>query len=482
MPSEPHLPSLVRGLPAGEKQKVHAASRFGMEHLSALRRRSGESYAEHGQEVAMTLRGLSDDPSLLSVALLHDLLVHPEGECLLNASPLTEDERRLIREMHPLRRLQIDENTRDLDTALDAFTTDERLLPLRMAHRLNDIRHLERFGKRLRSRIARETLHMYSAIAGRLGMHVWRHEMEDRCFRFLYPHVVTQLEKQFTACRTADDACLRHGKRFLLKKFRDEGLVCHIDGRVKSFYSTYRKMLVKRRPFHELTDRLALRLIVQTQDDCYRALGVVHACMHAIPGKLKDYIGVPKENGYRSIHTVVYPLPGVTEQPMEIQIRSEQMHRDCEYGTAHHGSYKNGLYALRSHATHVQIFRNLQSLREESHSPKQFEEALRTYFNESHIALFDPGNTLYHLKKPVTALDFVCHAYGKRVKYLNRVRINCRERPSMTELQNGDVIEAHFGRELRVREEWIPACRHRASRLLLRETLLRSTIRRTHAA
>src|SRR3989338_8408924 len=136
---------LTRGLPAGEKQKVNASLRFGQEHLSGIRRRSGESYAEHGEEVAVTLRELSDDPSLLAVALLHDVLVHPEGERLLGESPLLEDERRLVHEMHPLRRLHIDASPRDLDTALEAFVTDERLLPLLMAHRLSDIRHLDRF-------------------------------------------------------------------------------------------------------------------------------------------------------------------------------------------------------------------------------------------------------------------------------------------------------------------------------------------------
>lgn len=474
--------SLVRGLPAGEKQMVNAAQRYGAEHLSSIRRRSGENYAEHGEEVARTLREFSDDPSLLAVALLHDILVHPEGERLLSCAPLSGDERRLVREMHPLRRLNIDENTRDLDTALDAFTSDERLLPLRMAHRVNDVRHLDRFGVRLRRGIARESLHMYAAIAGRLGMHAWRHEMEDRCFALLHPAIVLDLRRQFEARRAADDACLGHGRRFLLERLRQEGIACEIDGRVKGLYSTYRKMLVKRRPFHELTDRLALRVIVAEIADCYRALGIVHGCMHPIPGKLKDYIGAPKENGYRSIHTVVYPLPGVTEQPIEVQIRTRAMHRECEYGMANHGEYKNALYALRSHAMHVQIFRNLRGLREEAHNPKQFEQALRTYFDGNHVALFDPGNTLYHLKKPVTALDFACHVHGRRVRYLKSIRVNGRDRPLVTELQNGDTVEARFGREVTLREEWMKVCWHRASRGVLRSLLPRAVTSSTSAA
>jgi guanosine-3',5'-bis(diphosphate) 3'-pyrophosphohydrolase len=462
---------LTRGLPAGEKQKVHAAFRFAKDHLSAVKRRSGESYADHGEEVAITLRELTDDPSLLAVAVLHDLLVHPDGEELLAKAPLTDDERGLVREMHPLRRLQIDESTRDLDTALDAFTTDERLLPLRMAHRLSDVRNLKRFPPALRRAIARETLHMYTAIAGRLGMNAWRRDMEDICFRLLQPKIVTQLEARMRQHAAMDEACLRHGRNFLQRCLREQGITCSIESRIKSLYSTYRKMMIKRRCFEELSDRLALRVIVREPADCYRALGAIHAAMHPIPGKLKDYIGAPKENGYRSIHTVVYPLPGVTESPMEIQVRTEQMHRECEFGIANHGEYKNALYEIR--ATHVEIFRNLQTIREESHNPKQFAQALRNYFSQDHIAVFAPDNTLYHLKKPATAIDFVCHAHSKRARTLKNLRVNGRSRPLNTVLQNGDTIEPVFGREVTVKEEWLSACMHRASKSLLRELLLR---------
>lgn len=455
---------------------MHAAVRFGQQHLSGIRRRSGESYADHGEEVAGILNELSSDPSLLSVAVLHDLLVHPEGERLLAESPLTENERRLVREMHPLRRLQIDENTRDLDTALDAFTTDERLLPLRMAHRVNDVRHLDRFSPGLRRSIARETLHMYAAIAGRLGMHVWKHEMEDSCFRVLQPSVVAQMEQMFATAAPADAACIEHGRKFLLRRLREHEISCTIDSRIKSLYSTYRKMIIKRRKFNELTDRLALRVVVWSIEECYHALGVIHSCMHPIPGKLKDYIGAPKENGYRSIHTVVWPLPGITEQPLEIQIRTQAMHRECEFGVANHADYKHCLYGLRTGIARVELFRNLQSLREEVHSPKQFEQALRTYFTEDHIALFDPDNTLYHLKKPVTALDFACHVHGRRVKYLKGVRVNGREQPLDTALVNGDTVEARFGKELTLREEWMKACKHRTSRGVLREMMLRKRV------
>ena len=186
------------------------------------------------------------------------------------------------------------------------------------------------------------------------------------------------------------------------------------------------------------------------------------------------HIGVPKENGYRSIHTVVYPLPGVNEQPIEIQIRTREMHEECEYGIAKHGEYKNFLYALNSRSARVALFRNLQNLREETRSPKQFEEALRTYFREDHIAIFDARNNLYHLKDPATALDFVCSVFEKRIRFLKSVRINGRERSLDTPLHDGDTVEGLFGKESRVDRSWLSYPRHNVTKRMIRTLLEKS--------
>ncbi len=437
---------LTEGLKPSEKQKVEKTFCFACKHLSDHRRRTGSSYAEHGTDVASVLREISTDSSLLSVALLHDMFLLPKGEELLKQSVLSEEERRLASAMHELRRLHIDANTKDLDRIIAAFSSDERLIVLRMAHRLNDVRRLDRFLPDLQNVIARETLHMYTSIAGRLGMHAWRYEMEELCFRFLQPEVARDLEQRMLACESLDLVCLRHAMRFLNDGMEAQGIRCRLSHRIKGLYATYRKMILKDRTFEGLTDRLALRLIVTSVKDCYAALGVVHGLFHPIPGKLKDYIGAPKENGYRSIHTVVYPLRGVTEQPMEIQIRTEEMHQECEFGIALHTDYKHYLYALHTNPTRVQLFRNLQSLRAEARSPKQFATALRTYFDEGHIAIFDAKNNLYHVKKPVTAEEFVRQTTGSQ-RVLQTVRINGREQSMHTLLRDGDTLEARFRRE-----------------------------------
>src|SRR3989344_1725589 len=454
--SYPFTPSL--------QKKLRRVIAFADEHLSGLKRRTGETYVEHGLEVAQVVCELSESQNLIPIAVLHDLLIHSNGEELLRQSPLSEEERSIVTEMHRLRRLHIDADTHDLDRVLDAFVKDHRMLVLRMAHRLNDVRNMRRFEGRLRSEVASETLHMYTAIAGRMGFHKWRYEMEDICFLLLYPKAANHLQSLFDSARRLDEACLRHAQKYLQEKFHEGGIVSAIDWRIKGLYSTYRKMIVRQRSFAELTDRLALRILVSNIEDCYRALGLVHGRMHPIPGKLKDYIGAPKENGYRSIHTVVYPLPGVTEQPIEIQMRTQEMHDECEYGIAKHTDYKNYVYALNARSARVNFFRNLQSLRQQAKSPQQFEAALRTYFQEDHLALFDPQSNLYHLKQPVHAIDFVCHVHGKRSRHLKHLRVNGRERPIDTLLRDGDTIEAVSGKNMSVRKEWISACNHQGSK------------------
>ncbi len=462
-------PRTLQSLSPEERVRIASVESFSAKHLSAIRRRTGETYAQHCLEVAETLAEVTADTAILRIALLHDILLHPEGAALLSDSPLDSTERELVVQMSALRRLHIDAETRDLDTVLKAFATDHRLLPLRMAHRLNDIRHFDRFSLKLRRQIAHETLHMYSAIAGRLSMHAWRHEMEDACFLFLKPDTAKALQRGFKLHEKNDQQCLRHVSELLGKELAKNGIKAEISSRTKTLYSSYTKMVVKGRKLLELTDRLAVRIIVDDLDACYRTLGVVHACLHPIPGKLKDYIGAPKENGYRSIHTIVYPLPGVSEYPVEIQIRDGQMHRECEYGSARHADYKHCLYGFQSRLARVDLFSNLFILRESARSPEQFEKLLRTYFRDKQIALFDPADNLYHLPSPVSALDFACHTAGKHVRYLKEILVNGRRAPLDADLKDGDTVECRFTKKPTMRSHWVKACQQASSRKLLKE-------------
>ena len=469
------LTRTLAGIPPPQRGDIERVSAFCTKHLSGMQRRSGEAYAEHCHEVASVVREVSDNPDLLCAALLHDLPLHPDVDELLPRSPLSQVQRDMVMSMHRVRRLHIDAKTKDLDTVLRVFTSDQRLLPLRMAHRLNDVRHLKRFSVSLARRISRETLHMYSAIAGRLSMHQWRHEMEDTCFLFLQTATANNLRQQFAHFAPSDRQCLKHTQALLQKELAARDIAATVSTRTKTLYSSYRKMIVKRRRLEELTDRLAVRIVTKTVDECYRALGAVHASLHPIPGKLKDYIGAPKENGYQSIHTVVYPLPGVTEYPVEIQIRTEDMHQACEYGAAKHADYKHCLYGLQSRFARIDLFNNLLVLRESAHSPEQFATLLRTYFSDNQVVLFDGDGGLHHMRSPLTALDFGCQTAGLRIRFLKNIRVNGRTASFDTALKDGDTVECQFGRTVLSVDGWEKWCRQTSSKKHLR------SVQRDHA-
>lgn len=466
----------VSKLPSAGKKRVLEVSRLCTAYLQKIPRRNGDNYAEHCHSVASALTEITMDPSLITVALIHDIQIHPQGDEILRTLQLSPDEQHLVTEMHELRRLNIDEKTKDLDRVMAAFASDPRLLWLRMAHRLNDVRQIRTFSKKLQKQIGQETLHIYAAIAGRLSLHAWRHEIEDICFHVVQPEIAASLEKQFSLHQANDERCLTHVRSLLLRQLRKHNIKVDVTCRTKALYSTYRKMVVKHYLFYELADRFAVRVLVDTYDDCYRALGIIHSALHPIPGKLKDYIGAPKENGYRSIHTVVYPIAGMTEYPVEIQIRTQDMHRECEYGSAHHADYKHSLYAFNGREAHVDLFSNLFMLREAARSPDQFERALRNYFDESRITVFDRKNNLYHFSAPVAALDVVCHLAGGRSKYVRDIRINGRSAPPDALMKDGDTIEATFGRHVLLNPGWIKACRKTSTKRLLKKLLAQTFI------
>ncbi|MDP3975315.1 MAG: HD domain-containing protein [bacterium] len=341
-----HSSTLAQGFQKSEQRHLKQVYSYAKRHLSTMGRRSGENYFQHGTEVANTLKELSNDPNLIEVAILHDLLIVPNGRELLRDAPLSRLQKRLVHGMHILRRLHIDERNVDLDLVIRKFSREGRLLLLRMAHRLNDIRHLHRFTKSVRNEIANESLHMYTVIAGRLGLHKWMQEMGDRCFELLQSKLHRMVSKKFAETAEIDKKLIEFSSSFLTHKLKKEGIPFRLESRIKSLYSSHRKMLSKRKNFREIDDRLALRVIVRTEQDCYRTLEIVHANMNPSLKKFQDFIRKPKANGYQSLHTTAYPLSGNRKQPMEIQIRTEEMDRECEYGIASHTDYKISNYGL----------------------------------------------------------------------------------------------------------------------------------------
>lgn len=455
-----------------ERDSVSELEVFVKKHLSnIIRKHTGESYAEHSIKMTATLKELTDDPTLLRGSMAHDVLMHPNGKNLLKEIDLSKREAKIVQKMHQLRRLHIDENVQDLGFVVRSFTNDKDIIILRLAHRLCDIRNIGKFKGDIKKSLARETIFAYGPIAGRLGFNAWRREMEDVSFAVLHPRYAKQLKDQFEAYRKFDLTCLRQTKKFVEKNLEKAGIKAEVHYRIKGVYSTYKKLLSSKYTFRTMPDRLAVRILVNTIDDCYRTLGIIHKIMRPMAKGVKDYIGAPKDNGYRSIHTVVYPLPHITEQQIEVQIRTLEMHQDCEFGLAAHYKYKHLNYALADHLSPVDILRNFETLRIETKSPQRFKEVLQNHLAGNKLIIFDQDNNIYHIGRPATVLDFVCLTQKKRCSKLKEVYVNGRPQPFAYTLHDGDTVRLSFAKHKTLKKDWLNFCQKKVNKEFLKSLL-----------
>jgi GTP pyrophosphokinase len=464
---EENIKNCLKQFNKKEKAQIIPCLEYSKKHLTSLKRHDGTNYFIHSIEKLKILCEVTTEVSFIRLGLLHDILEHPNGKNLLEKSPLTKEEKVFIKQINSLRKLKLDRNKSDLNRVVNTFIQDPRFMILRTAHRLNDIRNVNRFPKNYQKKIAKETLYIYTSLAGRMGLHAWRYEMEDRSFKTLHPIIAKRIEAKYQEAESIDEICLAQTVEYLKDIFKKKKIKVKIETRIKSLFSTYRKMLLKKKKFNELNDRLAIRLITETIPQCYRILGIVHTNTHPIRERLKDYIGSPKENGYQSIHTGIYPMPGITERPIEIQIRTHTMHFECEYGIAAHFKYKDTNYLVSSARHNVDVFRNLKMLKMEENDPKNFKKAITNYLHKKNIIIFDNQNNIYYFKKPTTALDFAIIVYDKKFTKIKTIKVNGLEKNFDNLLEDGDVVEVAFKRENTINKNWKKYCYRKRSLKLI---------------
>lgn len=437
-----------------DQKKIADAYEFSRKYLSSVLRRTGENYFEHGEELAFVVFEQTRSPSLLACALCHDLHLHPQGEEILRHSFFSEFERDVIRSMHQLRRLHLNENTSDLEFAIESFLKNSDIALLRLAHRVNDIRHIKRFLPKLQKAIARETLFLYGMIAGSLGISAWRRELEDISFSVLHPRYFQKVSEEFRASSRFDTTLLNKTEEVIRREIGKENLPSQLHGRTKGIYSTYKKLLLHHCSFREIPDRLAIRIITESEKDCYQILGIVHRLFPPLFSGFKDYIAAPKENGYRSLHTVVFPFPGENTQPIEIQIRTYRMHSQNEFGLSSHSRYKSAKYALTKGKMLGNLERGLLHLRAEVKSPERFEQVLTSTLREKQIIFFDKNNEPHAIDAPATLLDSACLLLEEKSAFLKEARLNGRLEELGTSVRNGDTVSFRLSRTKQSTKKW----------------------------
>ena len=419
---------------------------YAMKAHGDQRRASGDPYFSHPIEVAAILTDLKLDDATIADALLHDTIEDTEATRAEIDSLFGPNIGRLVEGLTKLKKLDLvtkeAKQAENLRKLLLAVADDVRVLLIKLADRLHNMRTLHWMPEASRQRVAQETLDIYAPLAGRMGMHEMREELDDLAFRELYPEAYRVVTGRLTALEERSRYLISEIETQLAKKLAERGIKAVVKGRRKRAYSIWRKMERKSVGFEQLSDIFGFRVIVKTLADCYQALGSVHTTWPMVPGRFKDYVSTPKANDYRSIHTTVI---GPGKQRVELQIRTEEMHEIAEYGIAAHALYKDGggspTELLSRESTAYAWLRRTIELLAEGSNPEEFLEHTKLELFHDQVFCFTPKGKLIALPRKATSIDF---AYAVHTDVGNSAvgcKINGQISPLTSELTNGDEVE-----------------------------------------
>ena len=419
---------------------------YAMKAHGEQRRASGDPYFSHPIEVAAILTDLKLDDATIAAALLHDTIEDTEATRAEIDSLFGRDIGTLVEGLTKLKKLDLvtkeAKQAENLRKLLLAIADDVRVLLVKLADRLHNMRTLGYMPPEARRRAAEETLDIYAPLAGRMGMHEMREELDDLAFRELYPEAYDVVTARLNALTERSKLLISEIERQLTKKLADRGIDARVVGRRKRAYSIWRKMERKSVGFEQLSDIFGFRVLVKTLADCYQALGVVHSTWPMVPGRFKDYISTPKGNDYRSIHTTVI---GPSKQRVELQIRTVAMHEIAEYGIAAHALYKDSVGSptelLSRESTAYAWLRRTIELLAEGSNPEEFLEHTKLELFHDQVFCFTPKGKLIALPRKATPIDF---AYAVHTDIGNTAvgcKINGQIAPLTSELVNGDEVE-----------------------------------------
>jgi RelA/SpoT family (p)ppGpp synthetase len=419
---------------------------YAMKAHGEQRRASGDPYFSHPIEVAAILTDLKLDDATIAAALLHDTIEDTEATRAEIDTLFGRDIGTLVEGLTKLKKLDLvtkeAKQAENLRKLLLAIAADVRVLLIKLADRLHNMRTLHFMPVEARRRVADETLEIYAPLAGRMGMQEMREELEDLSFREINPNAYAVINERLDALAEKSRELISEIEQQLTRKLADRGVAAKVQGRRKRAYSISRKMERKSVGFEQLSDIFGFRVIVKTSADCYAAVGVVHTTWRVVPGRFKDYISTPKANDYRSIHTTVI---GPGQQRVELQIRTQEMHEIAEYGIAAHALYKDGHgtpteMLSRESSAYAWLRRTIELLAEGS-NPEEFLEHTKLELFHDQVFCFTPKGKLIALPRKATAIDF---AYAVHTDVGNTAvgcKINGQISPLVSEIVNGDEVE-----------------------------------------
>jgi guanosine-3',5'-bis(diphosphate) 3'-pyrophosphohydrolase len=467
--------------PDADRELLTRAFDFAARAHDGQLRRSGQEFIHHPWGAAKILAGLQLDEPILAAALLHDTVEDTDLEIDDIRNEFGEEIAKLVEGVTKLTRVQFQsrehaeaENYRKLVLAM---AEDLRVILIKLADRLHNLRTIEYMGKQTQVRKARETLEVYAPLAHRLGIHALKWELEDLAFQTLHPRKYEEI-KQMVAERRADrEEHVREASLVLQGELAKVDIPAEISGRAKHFYSIYDKMAKKGREFNEIYDLTAMRVIVERDADegtrdCYGALGLIHSLWKPMPGRFKDYIAMPKFNAYRALHTTVIGPQG---RPLEIQVRTRDMHQTAEYGVAAHWLYK-GRKKKRDDEWTVWVKQLMDAGTTDEADPREFMKSFRTDLFDEEVHVFTPKGQVKTLPAGSTPIDFAYAVHTDVGHHTVGAKVNGRIVPLHYKLKNGDFVEILTSKQGRgPSRDWMAVAKSSRARNKIRQWFSRET-------
>ena len=448
--------------PTADEALLNRAYVYAMKMHGSQLRASGDPYFAHPIQVAGILTDYRLDTATIVTALLHDVVEDTSATRDDIAERFGEEVASLVEGVTKLSRLELQaEHTRQAENLrkfILAISKDVRVLLVKLADRLHNMRTLKYVKPEKRERISRETLEVYAPLGRSIGIHSIASELEELAFEHLNPTARTAIERRLEALKLEHGRAIDGVSREIERVLREAGVGAQVFGRQKTPYSIWRKLQRKSVGFSSLSDIYGFRVIVEAEDDCYRALGVIHRAWPMVPERFKDFISTPKSNNYRSLHTTVVGPSGLR---IEMQIRTEAMDRVAEDGVAAHWAYKNKSYGFDKEAMEqdggrdpLQNLRHLVQVIEHGEGGEDWVEHAKLEMYLEQVFVFTPKGSLITLPRGGMALDFAYAVHTEVGDTAVGVKINGELKPMRTQLQNGDVVEIVRGAKREIPADW----------------------------
>ncbi|MCX6751822.1 MAG: RelA/SpoT family protein [Candidatus Nomurabacteria bacterium] len=451
------ITDLIEGLNKKDEELIKKAYDFAEHAHQGQKRLSGELYFTHVFETAKTLARLGMDIQTIVAGLLHDVL---------EDTKITEEEMKkefgekivfLVNGVTKLGKLKYHGHERHVESLRKFFvaiTNDLRVVIIKFADRLHNLHTLQFLPEEKQKRIATESIEVYAPLANRLGMGKLKGEIEDAAFPFAYPKEYKQTEEIIKEEKDLYEKNLEEIHRELEKELKKNNVkVIEIDYRMKHKYSLWKKLLKREMDIEKVHDIIALRIVVENIEDCYRVLGIIHSIWKPLPGRIKDYIAVPKPNGYRSIHTTIFTGSGGVA---EIQVRTKKMHEEAAYGIAAHFAYKEKKQKIGSdEKSNFKWIQELKDFNYELSEPQKYLEHLKTDFFNDRIFIFTPKGDVIDLPEDSSPIDFAYSIHTDIGSHTAGAKVNGKIAPILSTLKNGDIVEIIIKKDAHPSSKWL---------------------------